>query len=93
MAKFVFTLYVAGETPRSAQAIATLRRLCDQELPDAVCETEIIDVIQNPALAEKDKIVATPVLIKRQPLPSRRVVGDLSDIRQVLQHLNLDAPK
>ncbi|NWF81861.1 MAG: circadian clock protein KaiB [Chloroflexi bacterium] len=90
MTKIVLQLYVAGRTPRSERAIAILRRICDHELADYECELTIVDVLADPALAEEQKILATPTLIKEQPLPQRRVIGDLAaDLAEVLNALNL----
>ena len=89
MSKLVLKLYVAGHTPRSHGAIASLRRLCEQELDEY--ELTVIDVLERPQLAEGAKILATPTLIKEQPAPARRVIGDLSDPHKVL--LGLDIPR
>jgi len=81
-------LYVAGETARSKQAIANLRKICEIEL-EGQCEIEIVDVLDNPDLAEKEKILATPTLIKLLPPPLRRIIGDLSQIEKVLLGLDM----
>lgn len=88
MSKYLLRLYVTGETPRAAVAIANLRRICDEELQGEY-ELEIIDVLVDPQLAEDEKILATPTLIKNLPLPLRRVIGDLSDTDKVLLGLDL----
>jgi circadian clock protein KaiB len=79
---------VTGRTRRAEQAIGNLRRICDEELRGEY-ELEIIDVLENPQLAEDEKILATPTLIKRLPPPLRRVVGDLSDRDKVLLGLDV----
>ena len=84
----VLKLYVTGRTPRSERAIATLQRICEEQLAD-VYELEVIDVLENPQLAEDEKILATPTLIKTLPPPIRRVIGDLSDTDKVLLGLDL----
>jgi circadian clock protein KaiB len=86
-------LFVTGKTPRAELAIANLRRICEEELQGRY-ELQIIDVIEDPQLAEDERILATPTLIKRLPLPLRRVIGDLSDKEKVLLGLNVwpDAP-
>jgi circadian clock protein KaiB len=81
-------LYVTGRTPRSEQAIANLRRICEDELHGQY-ELQIIDVLEHPQLAEDEKILATPTLIKQLPPPLRRVIGDLSDRDKVLLGLNV----
>ena len=81
-------LYVAGNTPRAQLAISNLKRICEEELLGAY-ELQIIDVLENPQLAEDDRILATPTLIKRLPPPLRRVIGDLSDKQKVLLGLEV----
>lgn len=81
-------LYVTGYTVRSRQAIMQLKKLCDEQFGD-VYDLEIIDILQNPQLAEDEKILATPTLIKELPLPIRRIIGDLSDTDNVLLGLDL----
>jgi circadian clock protein KaiB len=88
LATFLLKLYVTGKTPRTEQAIANLRRLCEEELQGRY-ELQIIDVLEHPQLAEDEKILATPTLIKRLPPPLRRVIGDLSDRDKVLLGLDL----
>jgi circadian clock protein KaiB len=80
---FVLKLYVSGSSPRAEVAIANLRRICEQELHGQY-ELQIIDVLEHPQLAEDEKVLATPTLIKQLPLPLRRVIGDLSDKQKVL---------
>jgi circadian clock protein KaiB len=79
---------VTGATPRAETAIANLRRICEQELGGQY-QLEIIDVLEHPQLAEDDKILATPTLIKQLPPPLRKVIGDLSDKEKVLLGLEL----
>ncbi len=81
-------LYVTGQTPRSRGAIRNLKRLIDDLIPDR-CELDIIDVLENPQLAENDKILATPTLVKELPLPQRRIIGDLSDLDKVMMGLEI----
>ena len=85
---YVLKLYVTGTSPRTTVAIANLRRICDQELHGRY-RLEIIDVQEHPQLAEDEKILATPTLIKQLPPPLRRVIGDLSDKEKVLLGLEL----
>ncbi len=79
---FRFRLFIAGASARSQRAVGTLRELA-AELGDA-CDVDIVDVVADPALAEEERILATPALIKESPPPRRRVTGDLSDIERVL---------
>jgi circadian clock protein KaiB len=88
VADFILKLYITGSTPNSQRALTNLHRLCEEEL-DAKYEIKVIDVLENPQLAEEDKILATPTLIKTLPLPLRRVIGDLSDNEKVLLGLDL----
>ncbi len=88
MSGFVLKLYVTGMTPRAERAVANLRRICAEELDDRY-ELVIIDVLENPQLAEDEKIIATPTLIKKLPAPVRRIIGDLSDTEKVLLGLDL----
>jgi circadian clock protein KaiB len=81
-------LYITGRSPRAELAIANLRRLCTEELAGCY-EIEIIDVLEHPELAEDDRILATPTLIKQLPPPLRRVIGDLSNRDKVLLGLDV----
>jgi circadian clock protein KaiB len=81
--KFLLKLYVTGTSPRTRQAIENLQRICEQELHGRY-ELQIIDVLEHPQMAEDEKILATPTLIKQLPPPLRRVIGDLSDKEKVL---------
>lgn len=82
-------LYVAGTTPRSLQAMSTVRMISEL-VEDGQCSLEVIDVLEAPLEAERARIMATPTLEKLAPLPTRRLVGDLSDVRLVLDTLGLD---
>jgi len=88
MSKYALKLYITGHTPRSLRAIENLRRICEQDLKGE-CEMKVIDVLEQPQMANEDKILATPTLIKSLPPPSRRIIGDLSDTRTVLLGLDL----
>lgn len=88
MTNYILKLYITGTTPNSERALSNLHRLCDEEL-DERYEIVVIDVLENPQLAEDDKILATPTLIKSLPPPLQRVVGDLSNNEKVLLGLDL----
>lgn len=88
MSGYILKLYITGTTPNSERALANLQRLCEEEL-DEKYEIVVIDVLENPQLAEDDRILATPTLIKALPPPLRRVIGDLSDNEKVLLGLDL----
>lgn len=81
-------LYVTGSSPRAEQAVANLRRICEEDLHGDY-ELEVIDVLKHPELAESDRVLATPTLIKQLPPPLRRVIGDLSDKDKVLLGLEV----
>jgi circadian clock protein KaiB len=89
-ANFEFSLYVAGETQNSVQATSNLARLCQASLPGHH-SIEIIDVFKDPQRALADGVFMTPTLIKRWPLPVRRIVGTLSQTEIVVQALGLHA--
>lgn len=88
LSQYVLRLYVSGRSPKAEAAIDNLRRICDEELGDDY-ELQVIDVLEHPQVAEDDKILATPTLIKRLPPPLRRVIGDLSDRHKVLLGLEV----
>jgi circadian clock protein KaiB len=88
MCEMRLDLYVVGQTPRSQRAIANLQRICGPELEH--CEITIIDVLEQPDLAEAHKVMATPTLIKRVPPPGRRIIGDLSNLQQVANLLDVE---
>lgn len=88
-AKYLLKLYVTGQTPRSQMAINTIHQTC-QKLLSGQYDLTIIDVLEQPHLAEEEKILATPTLIKLAPPPLRRVIGDMSDTEKVLIGLDLN---
>ena len=79
---------MTGRTPRAERAIANLRRLCEEEL-EGCYQLEIIDILEHPQLAEDERILATPTLVKQLPPPLRRVIGDLSSRDKVLLGLDV----
>jgi circadian clock protein KaiB len=81
-------LFVTGQTPRSAASIRNLREVCDEYL-EGRFELEVIDLYRRPELAKEAQVVAAPTLIKKLPLPLRRLVGDLSNRKDVLLGLDL----
>jgi len=87
---YLLKLYVTGQSPRARVAIENLERICREELAGQY-ELQIIDVLEQPELAEGDRIMATPTLIKQLPPPLRRVIGDLSDKEKVLFGLDVRA--
>ena len=89
MDKYLLKLYITGQTPRSVYATTNLSRLVAEVLRDQ-CEVIIIDALEQPELAEADRVLATPTLIKASPPPARRIIGDLSDAQKVIQGLGLN---
>ncbi|MBT3045984.1 MAG: circadian clock protein KaiB [gamma proteobacterium symbiont of Ctena orbiculata] len=89
MAKQIVRLYVLGYTPIAQRAIENLKLLCQQPEFSTVYDTEVINLLDQPSLAEEEKILATPVLIKKLPEPMRRIIGDLSDRERVLVGLDI----
>ena len=81
-------LYITPRTTNSLRAMSNLDALCQKELYGQY-EVEIIDVTEQPGLAERDKILATPTLVRRVPEPMRKIIGDLSDRAKVLSSLDL----
>ena len=86
--RYVLRLYVTGLTPNSTRAIANIKALCETYL-EGRYDLRIIDIYQKPALAKGEQIIAAPTLIKKLPLPLRRLVGDLSKEDRVLFGLDL----
>ncbi|WP_284420201.1 MULTISPECIES: circadian clock KaiB family protein [unclassified Bradyrhizobium] len=81
-------LYVAGQTPKSLAALANLKKLCETHLPGRYT-IEVIDLMKDPALAQRDQIVAIPTLIRQLPEPLKRIIGDLSNAEKVLVGLDI----
>lgn len=88
MTFFRFKLYIAGQSPRSRSAVQNIQRIMDEQLADR-CDLEIIDVFEHPQKAENDHILATPTLVKEGPPPIRRIIGDLSRTKDVLEALEI----
>jgi circadian clock protein KaiB len=86
--RYLLRLFVTGLTPRSTDAIARIKAICEEYL-EGRYDLEVVDIYQQPDVARLEQIVATPTLIKKRPLPLRRLVGDLSDKRRVLLGLNI----
>jgi circadian clock protein KaiB len=86
----VLSLYISGQTPRSAQAIVRVRELCEVHLPGRY-ELTVVDLSQSPALASQHQIVAAPTLVRELPLPERKFIGDMSDGDRILRGLDVVA--
>lgn len=85
-------LYVAGQTPKSMAALANLKKLCEEHVPGQY-QIEVINLLENPQLAQGDQIVAIPTLVRKLPEPLRKIIGDLSDTDRVLVGLQLRPKK
>ncbi len=81
-------LYVAGQTPKSLAAFANLKAICDEHLKGCYA-IEVIDLLVNPQLAKGDQIIAIPTLVRKLPVPIRKIIGDLSNTERVLVGLDL----
>lgn len=86
--KYILRLYVTGSTTRSVMAITNLKKICEEYL-EGRYELEMIDLYQKPSLAVANQIIAAPTLIKKLPLPFRRIIGDMSNKEKVLLGLDL----
>jgi circadian clock protein KaiB len=90
--KWELRLYIAGNTPKSMTALANLKKYCELHL----CEKytlEVIDLLKHPQLAAGDQIFAIPTLVRKVPVPIRKIIGDLSNEEKVLVGLNLKPVK
>ena len=81
-------LYVAGQTPKSLAAFANLKAICEEHVPGCYA-IEVIDLLVNPQLAKGDQIIAIPTLVRKLPVPIRKIIGDLSNTERVLVGLDL----
>ena len=78
---YVLRLFITGASPNSVRALTNIKEICENYLKGRY-KLEIIDVYQQAEIAEKEQLVALPMLIRKQPLPERRLIGDMSDIRK-----------
>jgi circadian clock protein KaiB len=85
---YILRLYTAGQTPKSMTAVANLKKICEEHLAGRF-EIQVIDLLENPQLARGDQILAIPTLVRKLPLPVRRIIGDLSNTERVLIGLDL----
>ena len=86
--EFVLRLFITGATPNSIRALTNIKNICEDHLKGRY-SLEIIDVYQQQEIAEKEQLIALPLLIKTKPIPQRRIIGDLSDTQKVLKALGL----
>jgi len=90
--KYLLRLYITGTTSRSVLALTNLKKICEEYL-EGRYELEVIDLYRMPNLAKDEQIIAAPTLIKKLPLPFRRIIGDMSDVEKVLMGLDLKKVK
>jgi circadian clock protein KaiB len=86
--KWILRLYVAGPTPKAITAFANLKKICEEQLKGKY-SIEVIDLMKNPQLGAADQIFALPTLVRKLPVPVRKIIGDLSDTERVLIGLDL----
>ena len=87
-AKYVLRLYVAGTRAASLRAVANIKQICERHMPGRY-RLDVVDLYQQPARAREDDVVAAPTLVRTEPGPILRIVGDLSDERRVLAGLGI----
>jgi len=85
---YVLRLFITGASPNSVRALTNIKEVCENYLKGRY-KLEIIDVYQQAEIAEKEQLVALPMLIRKQPLPEKRLIGDMSDIQKVLKGLEI----
>ena len=85
-------LYVTGQSPNSIRAIENLRRTCEEHMPGRY-RIEVVDLLENPKLAVNDQILAVPTVVRKLPVPIRKIVGDLSDTDRLLVGLQVRIPE
>ena len=86
--RYDLRLYVTGMTPRSTEAVASIKAVCEEHLKGRY-DLSVIDIYQHPALAKDEQIIAVPTLVKKLPVPLRHLIGNLSDEERVLLGLDL----
>ena len=87
--RYVLRLFITGASPNSIRAVENIRTICQEHLHGNY-ELEIIDIHQQPAMAEGENIIALPLLVKKQPGNERRMIGDMSNTVKVLEGLGLE---
>src|SRR5512135_2394721 len=90
--KWILRLYVAGQTPKCVTAFSNLQKLCEDQLKGRY-SIEVIDLLKNPQLSREHQILAIPTLVRKLPVPVRKIIGDLSDTEKVLVGLDIKQSK
>ena len=85
---FDLRLYVAGQTPKALRAFANLRQICEDHLAGRY-RIEVIDLLEEPQLGQGDQILALPTLVRKLPVPIKKIIGDLSNTERVLVGLDI----
>lgn len=86
---YLLKLYVTGTTPNSARAIVNIRRLCEEYLRGHY-RLEVVDILKDPSRAKDEQVIAAPTLVKEEPLPLRRFIGDMSQTERLIAGLDID---
>lgn len=86
--KWILRLYIAGQTPKCIKAFSNLKKICEEQL-EGKYSIEVIDLIVNPKLSREHQILAIPTLVRKLPVPVRKIIGDLSDTEKVLVGLDI----
>jgi circadian clock protein KaiB len=86
--RWLLRLYIAGQTPKAISAINNLKLICEEQLKGKY-RLEVIDLLRHPQLARDNQILAVPTLVRKLPIPVRKIIGDLSDRDRVLVGLDL----
>ncbi len=87
--KYKLRMYVTGASPNSVKAINNIKTICEKHL-SGIYDLEIIDIYQEPLMAQKEQVIALPMLVKSAPLPIKRLIGDMSDTKKVLAALGIE---
>jgi len=90
--KWILRLYVAGQTPKSVTAFLNLKKICEERLKNKYT-IEVIDLLVNPQLGREHQILAIPTLVRKLPVPVRKIIGDLSNTERVLVGLDIKQVK
>jgi circadian clock protein KaiB len=86
--RWTLRLYIAGETPKAVAALHNLKLICEEQLKGRY-SIQVINLLENPRLARDNQILAVPTLVRKLPIPVRKIIGDLSDRERVLVGLDL----
>lgn len=87
--KWHLCLYVAGDKQKTDNAVGLLRQICEENIPGK-CEIEVFDIMEDPQVALNENIIATPCLIKKRPLPKRKLIGELTDKARLLRGIGIE---